>query len=112
MRVFGWFVQFCTGLDCTYVNSHSISSILPGVLYGLYIALPACRSGRYRMRTFADKETQAKLLRDIQELYERRGKLEADIRTVDALTKLRIEKAAMRDIDAYRSLNFLRVERS
>ena len=64
------------------------------------------------MRTFVDKETQAKLLREVQELYERRGKLEADIRTVDALTKLRIEKAARRDIDAYRSLNFLRVERS
>jgi hypothetical protein len=64
------------------------------------------------MRTLVDRETQANLLREIQELYERRRKLEADIRTVEALTKLRIEKAAMRDIDAYRSLNLLRVERS
>lgn len=64
------------------------------------------------MRPFVDRENQARLLREIQELYERRRKLEADIRTVDASSRLRIEKAAMRDIDAYRCLNRLRVDRS
>lgn len=53
---------------------------------------------------FADKELQAKLLREIQELYEKRGKLEADIRAVDAQSKLRMEKGALTEIDTYRSL--------
>ena len=53
---------------------------------------------------FADKELQAKLLREIQELYEKRGKLEADIKALEARSKLRMEKAALSDIDSYREL--------
>lgn len=64
------------------------------------------------MRTFADKEVQARLLREIQELYDKRGKLEEDIRAVDAVSKLRIEKAALRDIDAYKILQRLRPQSS
>ena len=55
------------------------------------------------MLMFADKEVQARLLREIQELYEKRGKLEADIRAVDAVSKLRMEKAALQDINAYKN---------
>ena len=31
------------------------------------------------MRTFADTEVQARLIREIRELYEKRGKLEVNI---------------------------------
>jgi hypothetical protein len=64
------------------------------------------------MSMFVDKELQAKLLKEIQELYERRMKLENDIRAVDAVSKLRMEKAALRDIDAYKSLLDLHRHRS
>ena len=64
------------------------------------------------MLMFADKEVQARLLREIQELYEKRGKLEADIRAVDAVSKLRMEKAALEDIDAYKNLHRLRPQSS
>ncbi|MEX0805479.1 MAG: hypothetical protein WD688_19495 [Candidatus Binatia bacterium] len=57
------------------------------------------------MRTYADTEIQARLLKEIKELYERRGKLEEDIKAVDAMSKLRNEKAALRDIELYRSLH-------
>lgn len=56
------------------------------------------------MRTFADTELQARLLQEIRELYEKRGKLEAGIRAVDAATKLRIEQEALLDIAAYKAL--------
>ena len=56
------------------------------------------------MRTYADTEIQARLLKEIKELYERRGKLEQDIQAVDAMSKLRNEKAALHDIELYRRL--------
>jgi hypothetical protein len=59
------------------------------------------------MPTFADREFQARLLREIQEVNARKRKLEEDIRTVDAENKLLIEKAARRDIDAYRDRRHL-----
>jgi hypothetical protein len=55
------------------------------------------------MSTFADRELQARLLREMQDVNARKRKLEEDIRTVDAENKLLIEKAARRDIDAYRN---------
>jgi hypothetical protein len=51
---------------------------------------------------FADRELQARLLRETHELYERRLKLESAIRAADAASKLHLEKAALRDIEAYR----------
>jgi hypothetical protein len=60
------------------------------------------------MPTFADIEVQARLLREMRELYEKREKLEAGIRAVDIAINLRIEKAASFDIDAYRAVNLLR----
>lgn len=56
------------------------------------------------MRTFADTEVQARLMREMRELYEKRGKLEAGIRAVDAARTLRMEKDALRDIAMYRAL--------
>ena len=56
------------------------------------------------MPTFVDKEVQARLLREIQELYEKRSKIEADIRALEAISKLRIEKAALQEIDAFKNL--------
>ena len=54
---------------------------------------------------FADRELEARLLR--HELSERRLKLESAIRAVDAASKLHMEKAALRDIEAYRHLQRL-----
>ena len=54
---------------------------------------------------FVDKGLQANLLAEMKELYEKRGRLEADIRTVDAVSKRRMEKSALRDIEAYRDLH-------
>jgi hypothetical protein len=64
------------------------------------------------MPTFIDKEVQARLLREMQELYEKRGKIEDDIKALEAKSKLRIEKAALQEIDAYKNLNRKRVPSS
>lgn len=56
------------------------------------------------MRTFADTEVQARLIREMRELYEKRGKLEASIRAVDTARTLRIANDASFDIAAYRAL--------
>ena len=50
---------------------------------------------------------ECELLAHIQELYKKRGKLEADIMAVDSLNKERIATAAAREIDAYRDLHNL-----
>jgi hypothetical protein len=55
------------------------------------------------MSFFADSTLQAKLLKDIQDLYTKRTRLEANIRRLDALTLYRVEKGALREIDAYRA---------
>jgi hypothetical protein len=55
------------------------------------------------MSFFADSTLQAKLLKDIQDLYTKRTRLEANIRRLDALALYRIEKGALREIDAYRA---------
>jgi hypothetical protein len=59
------------------------------------------------MPTFADREFQARLLREIQEVNAKKRKLEEDIRTVDAVCKLLIDNAARQDIDAYRDRRHL-----
>jgi hypothetical protein len=55
------------------------------------------------MSFFADSTLQAKLLKEIQDLYTKRTRLEANIRRLDALTLYRIQKGALREIDAYRA---------
>lgn len=64
------------------------------------------------MPIFLDKEAQARLLREIQELYEKRGRIEAEIRALEAKSKLQIEKAALQEIDAYKNLNRTRPQPS
>ena len=55
------------------------------------------------MSFFADTILQARLVKDIQDIYTKRTKLEAHIRQLDALSLYRIEKGALREIDAYRA---------
>jgi hypothetical protein len=57
--------------------------------------------------TFADRELQARLLREIQALNERKLKLESDMRALETASILHLEKAALRDIDAYKHLKRL-----
>jgi hypothetical protein len=57
------------------------------------------------MRMLADTETQARLIREMRELYEKRGNLEARIRAADVARNLRIQKDALLDIAAYRALH-------
>jgi hypothetical protein len=54
---------------------------------------------------FADPDVQARIVREMRELYERRANLEAGIRAIDIARNLRIEKDASFDIDAYRAVN-------
>ena len=56
------------------------------------------------MPIFAYIEVQDRILREMRELYEKRGKLEAGIRSIDIARSLRNEKDASFDIDAYRAL--------
>jgi hypothetical protein len=58
--------------------------------------------------TVADRELQARLLKEIHALNERRLKLESDIRALDVARNLHMEKGALRDIDAYKHLDRLR----
>jgi hypothetical protein len=53
----------------------------------------------------ADTQTQARLVLEMRELYEKRGKLEARIRAADIARNLRIQKDALLDIAAYRALH-------
>jgi hypothetical protein len=70
----------------------------------LFVAVFGAFPAENKMRTFADTEVQARLIREMLELYEKRGKLEADIRAVDTARTLRIEKDASRDIAMYRAM--------
>lgn len=65
---------------------------------------------RTDMRFAAEIGLQAKILEDIEDLYLKRRDLEDRIRNVDWLNKLRIEKGALLDIEAYRA-NHLRPDR-
>jgi hypothetical protein len=78
---------------------------LDGVVVAL---LSGLIKGRDRMSTFADPDLQARILREIRELYERRAKLEADIRAIDIAIHLRMEEDASFDINAYRAINLRR----
>jgi hypothetical protein len=75
-------------------------------LDGLFVALlDSFLKRRDRMSTFADPDLQARILREIRELYEKRAKLEAGIRAIDIAIHLRMEEDASFDIDAYRAVN-------
>ena len=55
------------------------------------------------MRTVADTELQATLSREIIEVNEKKRKLEENLRTADVRSKLLIDSAARKDIEAYRN---------
>lgn len=55
------------------------------------------------MPKIVDANLQAKLLEDAKNLYEKRAQLEASIRAADALSKHRIDTAALREIHAFRT---------
>ena len=55
-----------------------------------------------KMLQSADRELQARLLKEISELYARKQKLEDSIRSVDAVTLSLHQTAALRDIEAYK----------
>jgi dephospho-CoA kinase len=55
------------------------------------------------MRTLPDTELQARLLREIIEVNEKKRKLEENLRTADVRSKLLIDSAARKDIEAYKN---------
>jgi hypothetical protein len=55
------------------------------------------------MRTVPDTELQATLLREIIEVNEKKRKLEESLRTADVRSKLLIDNAARKDIEAYKN---------
>jgi hypothetical protein len=55
------------------------------------------------MRFAIEIGLQAKVLEDIEDLYLKRRELEDRIKNVDWLNKLRIEKGALLDIEAYKA---------
>ena len=54
------------------------------------------------MPKIVDTSLQAKLLVEAQELYDKRTRLEANLRAADALYNHQIEAAALSEIDKYR----------
>lgn len=56
------------------------------------------------MQTFAETAVQARLCGEICELYEKRGKLEVNIRAINRARNLRIEKDALVEIATYKAL--------
>jgi len=55
------------------------------------------------MRTVPDTELQAMLLRELIEVNEKKRKLEENLRAADVRSKLLIESAARKDIEAYKN---------
>jgi hypothetical protein len=69
----------------------------------VFIALkPVIFSRRNKMLQSADRELQARLLKEISELYARKQKLEDAISSVDAVTLSLHQTAALRDIEAHK----------
>ena len=69
----------------------------------MFVALePFVFSREDKMLHSADRELQARLLKEISELYARKQKLEDDIRNLDAATNSLQKTAALRDIEAYK----------
>lgn len=55
------------------------------------------------MRTVPDTELQATLLREVIEVNEKKRKLEENLRAADVRSKLLIDSAARKDIEAYKN---------
>jgi hypothetical protein len=63
------------------------------------------------MQSF-DRELQARLLKEISELYARKQKVEDAIKSLEAATKSLQQRAALRDIEAHKGQHFPRVKLS
>jgi hypothetical protein len=71
--------------------------------FGVFIAFkPFIFSRGNKMLQSADRELQARFLKEISELYARKQKLEDDIRNLEAATNSLQKIAALRDIEAYK----------
>ena len=55
------------------------------------------------MRFVADADLQGMILEDIENLYLKRGELEAHLQNLDLINKLRNEQSALLETEAYRS---------
>ena len=55
------------------------------------------------MRFAAEIDLQPTVLEDIEDLHVKLKELESRIKDIDGLNKLRIEKSALLDIEAYRA---------
>jgi hypothetical protein len=55
------------------------------------------------MRTLPDTELQARLLREMIDVIEKKRKLEAALSAVDVRSKLLIDSAVRKDIEAYKN---------
>jgi dephospho-CoA kinase len=55
------------------------------------------------MRTLPDTELQARLLRESIQVNEKKRELEENLRTADVRSKLLIDSAARKDIEAYKN---------
>jgi hypothetical protein len=55
------------------------------------------------MRTLPDTELQARLLREMIDVIEKKRKLEAALSAVDVRSQLLIDGAARKDIEAYKN---------
>jgi hypothetical protein len=69
----------------------------------VFIALePFISSRGDKMLQSADRELQARLLKEISELYARKQKVEDAIKGLEAVTKSLQQMAALRDIEAHK----------
>jgi hypothetical protein len=54
------------------------------------------------MQKVSDKDLQARLQKEILEVSEKKRRLEENLKTADARSKLLIDSAARKDIEAYK----------
>jgi hypothetical protein len=81
-------------------NTHKIQTFT----FGIFVAVRELVSDRRKhMPTLPDKEAQARLLRQIVDINEKKRKLEDDLRTLDSRNKSLMEIEARKDIEAYKA---------
>jgi hypothetical protein len=105
----------CHSVTITLIGVSIVTAICRKFLnlpFGVFIAFkPFIFSREDKMLQSADRELQARLLKEISELYTRKQKLEDAIRSVDAVTLSLHQTAALRDIEARKGQRPLRRHR-
>jgi len=77
--------------------------------FGVFVALePFVFSREDKMLHSADRELQARLLKEISDLYATKQKVEDAIKSLEAATKSLQQTAALRDIEAHKGQHPLR----